>query len=52
MKRAIESELCPEKPECEAMCRAVEGYHRDRDMSLAPLAPKPAKRSRAQSLAS
>ena len=47
VKYAIEPE-CNLKPECEAMCRAVEGYHNDRDMSLAPLAPKPSKRSRGQ----
>lgn len=47
VKHAIEPEYGL-KPECEAMCRAVEGYHNDRDLRLAPLAPKPPKRSRGQ----
>jgi len=48
IKYAIEPELCSEKPLCEAVCRAVEGYHNNRDMDLAPLAPKPPKRSHGQ----
>jgi len=47
VKYAVEPEYNL-KPECEAMCCAVEGYHNGRDMGLAPLAPKPPKRSRGQ----
>ena len=46
IKYAIEPEA--PKPECEAMCRAAEGFRNNRAMDILPLAPRAGKRQRGQ----